>query len=174
MKKLISTLVLSVVLVFATCITAFAAPKDDVLAALKSAGISADYVSKAEAYLNTVTITSAQAQAVTSNIEAAKAIANGQADVTKLTSDQKSKIFAKVQQAASAIGLTATYSKAADGTPTIALVDSKGNNVVAFGGSSNVLANTANNYGTFMAIGSVLVIAAGAMLVVRRRQLTLA
>lgn len=174
MKKIISTLVLSVVLVFATCITAFAAPKDDVLAALKSAGIDASYVAKAEAYLNSVTITPAQAQAVISNVDAAKAIANGQTDYTKLTSDQKSKIFADIQQAASAVGLTATISKAANGTPTIALVDSKGNDVAAISGTGNVLVNTANNYGTFMAIGGVLVIAAGAMLVVRRRQLTLA
>ncbi|MHC1684893.1 MAG: hypothetical protein AB6733_18460 [Clostridiaceae bacterium] len=173
MKKLFSTLVLSIFLVFATCINAFAAPKDDVLDLLKSIGMSS-YEGKAEAYLNTISITSEQAQTIISNVEAAKTVSNGETDYRKLTSEQKIQIFSYIKEAANAVGLTAKYSKAADGSFTIVLVDANNNVVASFGGSGNVLANTANNYGTFMAVGSVLVIAAGIMLVVRRRQLTLA
>lgn len=91
MKK-ITTLVLSLVLVLAMSITAFAATNNEVLDALKKAGVSGDYLTQAEAFLADNQLTDAELTAVKNHIDAAAKAADGVTDVTKLTAEQKNKI----------------------------------------------------------------------------------
>lgn len=91
MKK-ITTLVLSLVLVLAMSITAFAATNNEVLDALKKAGVSGDYLTQAEAFLADNQLTDAELTAVKNHIDAAAEAADGVTDVTKLTAEQKNKI----------------------------------------------------------------------------------
>ena len=61
LTKKLTTLFLTLALVIGTSVTAFAAPNDDIIAALKSAKVPATYIIQAENYLKTTTITEAQA-----------------------------------------------------------------------------------------------------------------
>ena len=77
MKK-ITTLVLSLVLVLAMSITAFAAtPNDEVKAALTEAGVTGEYYDQAVKFLANNELTAEQATAVKNEIKAAKATAGG-------------------------------------------------------------------------------------------------
>lgn len=72
MKK-ITTLVLSLVLVLAMSITAFAAtPNDDVKAALKEAGVTGEYYDQAVNVLANNELTAEQAEAVVYQVKEAK------------------------------------------------------------------------------------------------------
>lgn len=102
MKK-ITTLVLSLVLVLAMSITAFAATNDDVLKALKNAGVSGDVYGQAEAFLADNKLTDEELTAVKGYVESAAKTANGVTDVTKLTAEQKDAIKSDIQAAAASI-----------------------------------------------------------------------
>ena len=73
MKK-ITTLVLSLVLVLAMSITAFAATNNEVLDALKKAGVSGDYLTQAEAFLADNKLTDAELTAVKNHIDTAASV----------------------------------------------------------------------------------------------------
>ena len=96
MKK-ITTLVLSLVLVLAMSITAFAAtPNDDVKAALTEAGVTGEYYDQAVKFLANNELTAEQATAVKNEIKAAKATAGEAKSVADLSADQISKIKANI------------------------------------------------------------------------------
>lgn len=100
MKK-ITTLVLSLVLVLAMSITAFAAtPNDDVKAALTEAGVTGEYYDQAVKFLANNELTAEQATAVKNEIKAAKATAGEAKSVADLSADQISKIKANIETAA--------------------------------------------------------------------------
>ena len=94
MKK-ITTLVLSLVLVLAMSITAFAAtPNDEVKAALTEAGVTGEYYDQAVKFLANNELTAEQATAVKNEIKAAKE--------KLMTSAQN--LFAKMYEANQAAG----------------------------------------------------------------------
>ena len=104
MKK-ITTLVLSLVLVLAMSITAFAAtPNDDVKAALTEAGVTGEYYDQAVKFLANNELTAEQATAVKNEIKAAKATAGEAKSVADLSADQISKIKANIETAAAKVG----------------------------------------------------------------------
>lgn len=102
MKK-ITTLVLSLVLVLAMSITAFAATKDDVKKALKDAGVYSEYASQIDQFLDNNEITASEADKVVTLINDAKAIA-GSKDLKSLSATEKSQIEAKITEAAKVYG----------------------------------------------------------------------
>ncbi len=67
--KKLSTLVLSLCMVFGASSMALAAPNDDVISALKANHVPNDYIIQAENYLKNHTLTDAQADAVIDQIE---------------------------------------------------------------------------------------------------------
>ena len=80
--KKISALVLSLMLVFAMSISAFAASKDDIISKLESANVPAEYVSQAKSYLaNNTEIKPEQLDKVADWIDAAVREANGVKDL---------------------------------------------------------------------------------------------
>ena len=109
MKK-ITTLVLSLVLVLAMSITAFAAtPNDDVKAALKEAGVTGEYYDQAVKFLANNELTAEQATA-----GEAKSVAD-------LSADQISKIKANIETAAAKVGAKVSFAD-----KTISVTDAKG------------------------------------------------
>ena len=119
MKK-ITTLVLSLVLVLAMSITAFAAtPNDDVKAALTEAGVTGEYYDQAVKFLANNELTAEQATAVKNEIKAAKATAGEAKSVADLSADQISKT--NITVAANAVGAKVSFAD-----KTISVTDAKG------------------------------------------------
>ena len=117
MKK-ITTLVLSLVLVLAMSITAFAAtPNDEVKAALTEAGVTGEYYDQAVKFLANNELTAEQATAVKNEIKAAKATAGD----AKSVADLISKIKANIETAAHAVGAKVSFAD-----KTISVTDAKG------------------------------------------------
>lgn len=83
--KKISALVLSLMLVFAMSISAFAASKDDIISKLQSAGVATEYVNAAKQFLADNTVSDEDAAYVIAKIDAATATANGVKDIASLT-----------------------------------------------------------------------------------------
>lgn len=108
--KKISALVLSLMLVFAMSISAFAASKDDIISKLQSAGVATEYVNVAKQFLADNTVSDADVAAyVIAKIDAATATANGVKDIASLTADQKSAIMADIKDAAAKLGATVSF-----------------------------------------------------------------
>ncbi len=116
--KKLSVLVLSLIMMLAMSITAFAATEDDIINALKEAGVPDTYVDLAEQYLANNDVDAEQADAAIAEIKAAKETAGDVTDVTKLDADQKAAIIKNVEAAGSAIGATVTVDTK-DNTVTI-------------------------------------------------------
>lgn len=117
MKK-ITTLVLSLVLVLAMSITAFAAtPNDDVKAALKEAGVTGEYYDQAVKFLANNELTAEQAEAVVYQVKEAKKNAGD----AKSVADQISKIKTNITIAANAAGAKVSFAD-----KTISVTDAKG------------------------------------------------
>lgn len=120
--EIITTLVLSLVLVLAMSITAFAAtPNDDVKAALTEAGVTGEYYDQAVKFLANNELTAEQATAVKNEIKAAKATAGEAKSVADLSADQISKIKANIETAAAKVGAKVSFAD-----KTISVTDAKG------------------------------------------------
>lgn len=121
MKK-ITTLVLSLVLVLAMSITAFAAtPNDDVKAALKEAGVTGEYYDQAVKFLANNELTAEQAEAVVYQVKEAKKNAGDAKSVADLSADQISKIKTNITIAANAVGAKVSFAD-----KTVSVTDAKG------------------------------------------------
>ena len=87
-----------------------AATKADIISLLRSSHVLEVYVTQAESYLNSITVTSAQADAVIEHINNANAIVGTKTLLSELTSVQKAGILAEVTAAAAHLNLTVTIS----------------------------------------------------------------
>ncbi len=104
----LSVLVLSLIMMLAMSITAFAATEDDIIKELKAAGVPDTYVAQAEQYLANNDVTADQADGVIDEIKAAKATAGDVTDVKKLNADQKAAIIKNVEAAGKAMDAVVT------------------------------------------------------------------
>ena len=153
--KKISALVLSLMLVFAMSISAFAASKDDIISKLQSAGVATEYVNVAKQFLADNTVSSdADAAYVIAKIDAATATANGVKDIASLTADQKSAIMADIKDAAAKLGATVSFDASNN---TITAVKDGKSYVVAL--SAKVVKDT--GFTTAATVGVVAVLAMG-------------
>lgn len=154
--KKISALVLSLMLVFAMSISAFAASKDDIISKLQSAGVATEYVNAAKQFLadNTVSDEDAAYVYVIAKIDAATATANGVKDIASLTADQKSAIMADIKDAAAKLGATVSFDAS---TNTITAVKDGKSYVAA--PSAKVVKDT--GFTTAATVGVVAVLAMG-------------
>ena len=145
--KKISALVLSLMLVFAMSISAFAASKDDIISKLQSAGVATEYVNVAKQFLADNTVSDADAAYVIAKIDAATATAS-------LTADQKSAIMADIKDAAAKLGATVSFDASNN---TITAVKDGKSYVVAL--SAKVVKDT--GFTTAATVGVVAVLAMG-------------
>lgn len=153
--KKISALVLSLMLVFAMSISAFAASKDDIISKLQSAGVATEYVNAAKQFLADNTVSDEDAAAyVIAKIDAATATANGVKDIASLTADQKSAIMADIKDAAAKLGATVSFDAS---TNTITAVKDGKSYVAA--PSAKVVKDT--GFTTAATVGVVAVLAMG-------------
>lgn len=153
--KKISALVLSLMLVFAMSISAFAASKDDIISKLQSAGVATEYVNVAKQFLADNTVRDAEAAYyVIAKIDAATATANGVKDIASLTADQKSAIMADIKDAAAKLGATVSFDASNN---TITAVKDGKSYVVAL--SAKVVKDT--GFTTAATVGVVAVLAMG-------------
>lgn len=150
--KKISALVLSLMLVFAMSISAFAASKDDIISKLQSAGVATEYVNVAKQFLADNTVS--DAAYVIAKIDAATATANGVKDIASLTADQKSAIMADIKDAAASLGATVSFDASNN---TITAVKDGKSYVVAL--SAKVVKDT--GFTTAATVGVVAVLAMG-------------
>lgn len=150
--KKISALVLSLMLVFAMSISAFAASKDDIISKLQSAGVATEYVNVAKQFLADNTVSDADAAYVIAKIDAATATANGVKDIASLTADQKSAIMADIKDAAAKLGATVSFDASNN---TITAVKDGKSYVVAL--SAKVVKDT--GFTTAATVGVVAVLA---------------
>lgn len=116
--KKISALVLSLMMVFAMSVTAFAATKDDILSKLEAAGVSDAYMSQAELFLANNELDEAEIDAVIEQIDLAVETKGDAKDIASLTAEQKSAIIGNITAAAEAVGATVTID-AEKGTLTV-------------------------------------------------------
>lgn len=152
--KKISALVLSLMLVFAMSISAFAASKDDIISKLQSVGVATEYVNVAKQFLADNTVSDADAAYVIAKIDAATATANGVKDIASLTADQKSAIMADIKDAAAKLGATVSFDASNN---TITAVKDGKSYVVAL--SAKVVKDT--GFTTAATVGVVAVLAMG-------------
>lgn len=167
--KKLSTLVLSLCMVFGASSMALAAPNDDVISSLKANHVPNDYIIQAENYLKNHTLTDAQADAVIEQIEKVNDIlvAGGTKNVRELSQSQQDVIVDAIQVAGDAIGLDITITS--NSTVHVIATDSKGNVVVDFA-STQVKQTGLDNTIPVAGIGLVI-IAAGAFVLMRKRAL---
>lgn len=164
MKKF-AALLLTVLVTMTTFTAAVsAASENDIVTALRSAGVAESYITTAASYLaqSDVTLTAAQADSVIANIEAAKVIAGGNLQASTLTADQQTKIAAEVADAADTMGLSTTYSS----TDGLSIIDGSGKTLLSAVEGS--VKQTGFDY-TIVFVGLALIAAAGVSAVVIRK-----
>lgn len=168
LTKKLTTLFLTLALAIGTSVVAFAAPNDDVIAALKNANVPATYIIQAENYLKTTTITEAEAASVVSEITNATDVldAAGTKNLTALSDADKNEILGYITAAGNAIDLTITVTQQSNGQYAIVAKDAAGNTVVNF--ASNEVKQTGMNT-TIIFVGALMImLAAGSLMVLRK------
>jgi len=168
LTKKIASLFLTAALVVGTTVTAFAAPNDDVIQALKDAKVPQTYIIQAENYLKTATLTADQATAVKAQISVAQKVMKdaGTTDASKLTQAQKQQVITSVTEAGKAVGLTVTVTKQSTGKFEVVAKDAAGKVVASF--TSNEVKQTGVNTTVIYVGALMMVLAAGSVVAIRR------
>lgn len=164
----LSIMILAVSMLLGTSITVFATPNDDVIAALKAAKVPTTYITQAENYLKTRTLTASEASAVTTQITTAKNVMNtaGVTDVTKLSDAQRQQVISAVTSAGSAVGLDIDVSKESTGQYSIVAKDENGTIVANF--TTSAVKQTGINDVTLIVGAFLLVLSVSSVFVLKR------
>lgn len=141
-RKKVIGIFLTAALIIGTSMSALANPVDDISAALVNAGIPSSQTGNVIEYLQRKTITSAQAATAISDINQIKALTGSETNLTKLGEATQLKIEALIKNAASAIGLTATFTENENTTGKTSLA--------IYDGTTLLVTLNAANLGTFM------------------------
>ncbi|MHB1484479.1 MAG: hypothetical protein ACYCYI_07410 [Saccharofermentanales bacterium] len=110
MKKIFVMMMTTIIAVMSISTISSAATKSDIVTLLRNSHVLEVYVAQAESYLNSITVTSAQADAVIEHINNANAIVGTKTLLSELTSVQKAGILAEISAAAVHLNLTVTIS----------------------------------------------------------------
>lgn len=169
-SKKILVLALSAIMVFAMSITAFAATENDIIEALRNAGIAQQYITQAEKFLADNDVSATQADAVITQINAAKTTAKGATTLEAMTADQKAAIIENIKAAATAVGATATIDTVKNEV-TISKVDAAGKTNV-YVASANVGQPTGvSTYATVTVIAGLAIALVACGVVVSKKKL---
>jgi hypothetical protein len=168
LTKKLSTLLLTATLVVSASITAFAAPNDDTITALKNAKLPTTYIIQAENYLKTRTLTADESTAVITQVTKAVDLlkASGKKDISLLSADDKSKIISYVTAAGDAIDLTISITKQSNGEFLIVTKDKDSKTVATF--TSNEIKQTGLDNTIIFTGALMIILAAGSVFVLRK------
>ena len=109
MKKFLTMILVVLLMVGGMTAAVSAATIQDVVDALTDGGVPEVYVLQAEAYLEDRGLTSAEADQLLIYIGNAVEIADGETQLSQLTSAQNAAIFEEIKDAAALLNLTVTY-----------------------------------------------------------------
>jgi len=176
MKKILAVLLVVMVTVMTCAASVSAAAKeDDIVTALKTAGVADAYIAQAESYMaqDGVDLTEAQITGIVADINAANSVKAGQTDYSKLSSAQKTDIMNDVAHAASLLGLTSGMTDA----HTFTIYDKTGKAILS-ADAAGAVKKTGFDY-TIVFVGLAVIALAGvsavaAKKVIRRREMELA
>lgn len=166
MKKVIVSLLFAFVLFFGTQPNVAAATENDIISTLEASSLPSNYVQQAKNYLMSNDVTAEEADQIIVHINNAQAVVNagGAKSVNQLTQAEGQAILAELTAAAAILEMTVTMNSkeiiiyGADGT-VVATFPTKGNDVKQTGSNNLYLAGGI----------SLLVAAAGAAVVAKKR-----
>ena len=134
MKRLLKTLSLTVVMMFAGSVLAFAepvTPAQQLQAKLKALGVPNTYIGNVVEHLQKVEITEAQASNLSALVDKAAAVVGNSKDLTKLTASDKDAVMNLAKEAGTSVGLNASFGKDASGRTTFTLADTSGKAILS-------------------------------------------
>ena len=108
-KKILVMMFTTMIALMSMTSVASAATKTDIISLLNKSTVLKVYVSQAESYLNSRTITSAQADAIIARINSVNAIVGDKTKLSELTSPQKLAILNEFTAAGQVLDLVVTY-----------------------------------------------------------------
>ena len=126
MKKLLKTLLISMVMVFAMAITTFANPVTDLRDELLAIGVPSAYVGNVIEHLQKTSISDSQYKSIKKDIAKAKDIIGDTKDLTKLSSKDKNSLQHLATKAGKSLGLNVKFSKNASGKTVVVATDKNG------------------------------------------------
>ena len=129
MKKILKSLVISMIIVCSMTASIFAISPEDVRKQLLSVGVPSSYVGAVVEYLQKTTISQADYNKVVSYIDEAKSIIGDINHISELSDSDKIIIKNLATKAGNTLGLEVTFSKE-DGITTLIITDNNGNNIV--------------------------------------------
>ena len=146
MKKVFKTFAMTLVMALTLSTMAFAdnAAATKLQEKLRALGVADTYIGATVEYLQRVQITDAQLQAVNAKIDEAKALIGSETDLSKLDSATKDSIKGLAQEAASTLGLKASFGKNDKGTTTVTVTDANGKTVLSL--KSSDLSSVVKNF----------------------------
>ena len=109
MKKIITMFMVMLMSVIGFTSITSAATTADIIQKLNDSAVLNVYVTQAESYLNSVTVTSEQADQIIAHIDAVNAIVGDKKKLSDLTSVQKQAILNEFTQAGVVMNLTVVY-----------------------------------------------------------------
>jgi len=159
MKKFTVMLLVVVIAVMSIVAFAGAATKEDVIEKLEDSNIAEVYVTQAESYLNSVTVTSTQADQIIAYINSINATVGDKTKLSELTLEQKKSILADFVAAGVVMGLTVS----ADVNGNIEITNDAGQ-VVFSVNNANIIKQTGLNYNmTYIGLSLLLISAIAAV-----------
>jgi len=109
MKKILIMMVTTIIAVMSFTVVASAAASSDVIKVLNDSNIPDVYVSQAESYLNSVTVTQAQSDAIIARIKDVNAIVGDKTKLSELTLAQKQSVLNEFTAAGVVLDLKVVY-----------------------------------------------------------------
>ena len=129
MKKILKSLVISMIIVCSMAASIFATSAEDIKKQLLSIGVPSPYVGAVVEYLQKTTISQAEYNKVVSYINEAKDIIGDVKDISALSDSDKLAIKNLATQAGNTLGLEVTFGSV-EGVTTLIITDTSGNTIV--------------------------------------------
>jgi LPXTG-motif cell wall-anchored protein len=167
MKKLVTMILVMAITLLSYGVAVFAAPADpvaDVMAALRKTAAPTSYFTQVESYLNSISLTSAQAKDLIAYIKQADKVAGKVTSFSQLNSTQDKAIYDLIVASGKILNLTVTYD-----LKTLRAYDSK-HRLVFMINDKMAIKQTGHDYSLGLAGIVLILLAGGSALVIRRKK----
>lgn len=163
MKKVTGLLLVTLMILMSFATFASAATVDDIIEKLEESNVREVYVTQAESYLNSITVTPEQAEQIIAYIENVNAIVGDRMKIEDLTIEERKAIL----EYFAAAGLVLNLTVVADADGNIEITDESAQ-VVFSVDNANVVRQTGRDYIFFIAGLGLLAMAAASIFVSRK------